>query len=383
MAFDSLSALVLALLSSQPTAATVVDNGAPGAASTLPRPVGDGGTAASEPVASGSDASASMAPPTSSALEAAPMQQMGKGGPKMGDMGLMPLGVMIGEAGKWMVGYSYTYERMVGNLIDSRSISDADVLRQFAATPTDMTMQMHMGSLMYAPTDRLTLMAMVPYQVMVMDHVNRAGERFQEKPSGFGDIDLSGSYSLYASPDLRHRLLLNMGVSLPRGSINKRMMGMRLEYPMQLGSGTVALLPGFTYLGQARPWGWGAGFGSTLQLGRNSNKYTVGNRYEASVWVTRLVTSSVSVSAGLNGEWRGNVRGFDPVLDPLDEPTKDALRQGGERVDAKLGVAFHPRRGVLNGNSFFLNADLPVLQSLDGPQLKKRFGVELAIQREF
>jgi hypothetical protein len=29
--------------------------------------------------------------------------------------------------------------------------------------------------------------------------------------------------------------------------------GVPLEYPMQLGSGTVSLLPGFTYLGQALP----------------------------------------------------------------------------------------------------------------------------------
>jgi hypothetical protein len=301
----------------------------------------------------------------------------------MSDMDLTPPGIMVGEAGKWMVSYSYNYQRMDGNLVGSRSVSDAEVLRQFASTPTASTMQMQMGSLMYAPTNRLTLMVMAPYETMVMDHLSGAGERFQERPSGFGDVSLSGSYLLYASPDFRHRLLLNTGVSLPTGSINKRMMGMRLEYPMQLGSGTVALLPGFTYLGQARPWGWGAGFASSLQLGRNSNNYTVWNRYDASVWVTRLVTQSVSVSAGMNAESRGNVRGFDPVLDPLDEPTKDENRQGGKWLNANLGVAFRPRNGVLSGNGFFLNANVPVLQSLDGPQLKESFGLELTVQRKF
>ncbi len=193
----------------------------------------------------------------------------------MSDMDLMPPGIMTGEAGKWMASYSYTYERRAGNLIGNQSISNAEILQQFQSSPTDMTMQMHMGSLMYAPTDRLTLMAMAPYQSMVMNHVNRAGDRFQETSSGFGDIDLSGSYLLYTSSDLHHRLLIDTGVSLPTGSINKRMMGMRLEYPMQLGSGTVALLPGFIYLGQAKRWGWGAKFDSTLQLGRNSYNYTL------------------------------------------------------------------------------------------------------------
>jgi len=31
---------------------------------------------------------------------------------------------------------------------------------------------------------------------------------------------------------------------------------MRLEYPMQLGSGTFALRPGLTYLGQTERWAW-------------------------------------------------------------------------------------------------------------------------------
>ena len=56
----------------------------------------------------------------------------------------------------------------------------------------------------------------------------------------------------------------------------------------------------------------------------------------------------------------------------MEEPTKDPRRQGGKRLDATVGLARRPQGGVLGRNSFFLNADLPVLQTLDRPQLKKR-----------
>ena len=345
---------------------------------------GDDAALASGMQATGSTEGGSDVLATSSGIavraEAAQGMDMGT---EMAGMSLMPAGVMVGEPGKWMVGYRYIYDRMDGNLLGSRSISDAGVLRQFEVSPTDMTMQMHMGSLMYTPTNRLTVMAMVPYMVKAMDHVDREGERFAEKTNGFGDVELTGLYSLTDPMNARSRILLNFGASAPTGSINQRPMGMRLEYPMQLGSGTFALRPGVVYLGQASPFGWGARFVSTFQLGRNDNNYRLGNRYEASAWVTRLISSSLSATAGINGESRGNIRGLDPLLDALEEPTKDPRRQGGDRLDATLGLAFHPQRGMLSGSSFFLNADLPVHQSLDGPQLKKRFGVRFEFQREF
>lgn len=329
------------------------------------------------------DGSTVLSTPSGIAARAEAAQGMDMGGADQGGMSVMPPGVMVGEAGKWMVGYRYLYDRMDGNLVGRRSISEADVLRQFEMSPTDMTMQMHMGSVMYTPTKRLTVMAMVPYMVKAMDHVDHEGERFTEKTNGFGDVELTGLYSLTDPMNARSRILLNFGASAPTGSINQRHMGMRMEYPMQLGSGTFALRPGVVYLGQASPFGWGARFVSTFQLGRNDNNYRLGNRYEASAWVTRLISSTLSATAGINGESRGNIRGLDPLLDALDEPTKDPRRQGGDRLDATLGLAFHPQRGMLSGSSFFLNADLPIHQSLDGPQLKKRFGVRFEFQREF
>lgn len=78
-------------------------------------------------------------------------------------------------------------------------------------------MQMHMEMLMYAPTDRFTVMAMLPYIRKSMNHIDRMGERFAERTNGMGDLELRGFYSIYAGKDTRHRLLLNAGIGLSTG----------------------------------------------------------------------------------------------------------------------------------------------------------------------
>ena len=296
----------------------------------------------------------------------------------------LPFGIMSGRAGQWMIGYQYMFERLDGILSGSNGITEADVLREFQTSPTDMTMQTHMGMLMYAPTDRLALMAMLPYVKMSMGEVHRDGSRSAERSNGIGDLELRGLYSLHSAKDLRHRILANFGVGFPTGSINHSdAEGSRLEYPMQTGSGTYSLLPGITYLGQLLPWSWGAEFSSKVRLGRNEHGYREGNRYEPRMWVARQLTRWVSLSAGANGELLENIHGTDSLLDPTDEPTKDPNRQGGKRLDAVLGATFTPLGRFFKGQQFLVQGDVPVAQSLNGPQLKRSYMLHVAWQREF
>ena len=138
------------------------------------------------------------------ASQAASMTEM------MGAPGLVPFDVMTGQAGQWMVGYQFMLEKLDGTLDGTHNISEAKVLERFAATPTDMTMQMHMAMVMYAPTDKLTLMTMLPYVSMSMGELHRDSTRSTERSKGIGDLELRGMYSLYATKDLRHKLLANL-----------------------------------------------------------------------------------------------------------------------------------------------------------------------------
>ena len=297
--------------------------------------------------------------------------------------GFLPPGIMVGKAGEWMVGYQFMFEDMKGNLVGTHRISNEKILERFAATPTDMTMRMHMLMAMYAPSNDLTLMAMLPQIVKSMNHASLTGLPFTERTEGIGDLELRALYTLYTSNDLRHRVLLKAGVGLPTGSIDERMGGMQLEYPMQLGSGTVSLLPGLVYLGMAAPWNWGVELGSNVRLGQNRHDYRLGNRHQLSVWGARKLTDWLSLSARADGEQWGNIHGADPLLDPTDEPTKDPKLQGGSRLDLLLGFNVHPTEGILKGQQFFVEAGAPVYQSLDGPQLKRSSIIRAAWQWSF
>jgi hypothetical protein len=91
----------------------------------------------------------------------------------------------------------------------------------------------------------------------------------------------------------------------------------------------------------------------------------------------------VSLSIGLRGDYWGNIRGSDLSLDPTDEPPKDSKLQGGKRVDALLGATFHPPGTSFEGQQFFVEGGVPIVQSLDGPQLAQSYMVHFAWQWEF
>ena len=316
----------------------------------------------------------------------APVKSSTRGNAKMevmGAAGLMPPGIMVGEKGKWMLGYEFMSDKMSGNLMGTTKISEESILGKYMASPTDMSMQMHMAMAMYAPAKKLTLMVSVPYTVKSMNHITDDGMRFKERTTGISDIILRGLYTVYAKKDLSQRILLNGGIAFPTGSIQKRMEGMRLEYPMQLGSGTVSLMPGIVYLGQSNLWGWEAEFISTVRTGLNANGYRLGNSYQPSIWAARKLVSWLSISAGARGEVRRNIHGADPELDIMDEPTKDPALQGGKSLEMNVGINVHPVTGTFKGSEFYSQLNKPVSQNLDGPQLKRKSIITFGWQKEF
>jgi hypothetical protein len=310
---------------------------------------------------------------------------------------LMPFGIMTGEAGKWMVGYQFTHEKMDGSLVGTDDISVSQILQQFPNAPTDMTMDMHMWMVMYAPTESLTLSAMIPYIRKEMNNVSVDGSRFVMRANGVGDLELRPAYLIFETADKRHQLLLNGGIGLPTGSIDEEMDGFRVDYCMQPGSGTVSLLPGLIYLGQTTAWSWGADFKATVRLGRNDHNYRFGNRYESRAWVMRQLTSWLTISTGLNGALWENIEGADPELDPMMAQTTDPNLQGGKRLDASFGLTFCPpmpccqsplccstaQTKFLDGQQLFVEGRLPIIQSLDGPQLQNGWSINIAWQWMF
>lgn len=312
-----------------------------------------------------------------------------------------PIGVMgdhlMGE-GEFMLGYRFMHMDMEGNRDGTRKLSPEEIVTGFSnvffgvpgqpptlrIVPLSMTMDMHMVSAMYAPADWVTLMAMGSYLEKEMDHVTFAGGagttvlgNFTVKTRGIGDSKLAAVFGLY--DDGTHRIHANAGISLPTGSIDEEAQVLapngatpvlRVPYPMQLGSGTFDALPGFTFTTSMGKVSGGAQYGAVLRLGENSEDYSLGDEHRVSVWGGYAWTPWLTTTARINGQTIGRINGQDPqIVAPVQ--TADPDRQGGQRIDALVGVNLVGGKTVgLEGHRLGLEFGVPVYQSLHGPQLE-------------
>lgn len=291
-----------------------------------------------------------------------------------------PIGVMgehVHKAGDFMLSYRFMFMQMEGNREGNDRLSDQEVRdRGFPVVPTDMTMEMHMFGLMFAPTDDVTLMLMVPYVRLAMDH--KAGAtlgdvKFTTESEGIGDIKLASLIKLYR---VDHRQFhINVGLSLPTGQINERGRStppgnVILPYPMQIGSGTVDLLLAGTYVYQQDKWSVGTQANGVIRLNENYRDYTLGNRFELTGWFQYQLLEQLSASLRLDYNLWGNIDGADPALNPAQVPTADPGRRGGQRLDLLLGANWQFTDGCLKGHRLAIEGGIPVWQRLDGPQLE-------------
>ena len=320
-----------------------------------------------------------------------------------------PIGVMADHyhgVGEFMFSYRYMSMSMKGNLAGDDSISPSTIATSvpnrffgrpmqpptLRVVPTEMTMEMHMLGLMYAPTAHLTLMAMVNQVSKDMDHITFQGPAgtqqlgtFTTSTSGLGDTSLAALVRMTETED--SRLHATVGLSLPTGDIDATgtilaPTGMRptprLPYPMQLGSGTYDLIGGLTFSRFHERWSWGSQWRSVIRTGDNDEGYAFGDEHRLTAWYSRLLTPGISWSARLEYFDRGNIDGIDPlIVAPVQ--TADPSRQGGSRLDAAVGLNFANE----GGHRLALEVLVPLEQDLDGPQLETDTQLMLGYQFSF
>ncbi len=297
------------------------------------------------------------------------------------------LGGHTHPAGETMVGYHYMHTHMGGIFEGTKEIPVAKAFAQgFGTVHTSMDMDMHMLDVMHAPTEWLTLMGMLPYMQMSMEHLKSDGARFSQSSEGIGDFEAMALVTVFG--DIRkggNRIVLNAGMSFPTGSINVKdhhngdpsQPEDVLEYLMQHGSGTYDLRPGITYLGDSDKWSWGAQTIETVRLGRNDHDYRLGNEYRGSAWVAYGVTDWLAPSLRLDGKVWENITGADPALAHNTTPEgRTDLRAGG-RLDFLLGLNLYVPKGMLKGNRLMVEGGFPIYQDLKGPQLGTAWMISL------
>ena len=275
------------------------------------------------------------------------------------------LGSHIHLKGEFMVGYRFMHTRM-------REEGHHDE-EHFMITPTNMNMQMHMLEFMYGVSDKLTVMVMLPYSIHSMDHVTQSEQHFSTTSKGLGDVQFMSHYAF--SRGLSNHWIAGLGASLPTGSINKKdatPMGenQQLPYPMQLGSGTVNLHAGLTFIHQRDDWSIGVHADGQFSLMENRNQYRLGNAFHGGAWISWRLLDWIAPTLHFDSHVTGDVDGADPALNPHMTPTADPHLQGEFHMSLVPIINFYAPHGVLEGHRLSLQATLPIQHAGHGIPLE-------------
>lgn len=270
----------------------------------------------------------------------------------------------------WMFSVRAMTMRMEGLLRGSSSLSNPDLFGGgYMVAPESMEMNMLMFGGMYAPSDDLTLMVMVPYVQKKMDLVTMGGVHFTTEAEGLGDIALAGMTPILDRGDTRAHAAL--GLFLPTGSTDERdatpmSASAKLPYPMQLGTGTFDLEPGATWMHQRGVMSFGAQAQHRVSLDLNDEGYRHGARTQISAWAAAEVSPALSVSTRLAWHHSERFHGADDDLNPALVPTADARFTGRERLDLGLGVNYR----TPGGSRFGAELSLPLDEDVNGIQME-------------
>jgi hypothetical protein len=288
------------------------------------------------------------------------------------------MGDHMHKMGEWMVSYRYMSMEMDGLLSGSSNVTSNSQLGtmmmpgDYDMVPVDMTMDMHMFGTMYAISNKWTLMGMINYLDNEMTMQSRMMKMGSES-SGLGDTKIAGLYDL-AQWDSGRRMHLKLGLNLPTGSIDEKHNGNILGYGMQLGSGTYDFEPAITYLAQTENYSYGAQLGGILRIGENDQDYTLGNKFEATLWGARKITDSLSASAKFDYSSQSEIDGSDSRLDirnmMMASPGFQTGSQGRDITSFGLGLNYYFQNNGLSGHRLAAEWETPIDQKVNGVQLE-------------
>ncbi len=298
-----------------------------------------------------------------------------------------PIGIMgdhLHHKNGFMVSIRYMTMDMEGNLSGSSDATNMEIFQDYMVAPQSMRMDMIMVGVMYAPSDKLTLMLMQNFLKNDMDLNNMMGMGFSTKSNGMGDLKISALYGLVNKQNTSFHL--NGAINLPVGDIESRddtpmMENMKLPYPMQLGSGTTDLTLGGTYKGASNKLSWGVQQLSTFRTGENSEGYRFGNLYELNAWTAYSVSNWVSVSARMHGLNLKGISGTDEELNPMMAPLANTRNSGYSRIRSYLGTNFSfGEKAFFRDFKIGFEYGLPIFQDVKGIQMDEQHTITAGLR---
>lgn len=305
-----------------------------------------------------------------------------------------PIGLMgdhLHYKGGFMISVRHMNMRMDGNMNGTSKVNDEDIYKDFMVAPQHMNMQMVMLGLMYAPSDRITVMAMQNYvknsmgltaQMMMGGMKNKTD--FSTNSTGFGDLRVGALYGLLA--DNKKSLHINSFINLPVGSVKERdntpmKDDVKLPYSMQLGSGTFDYSLGVTFKRNFTVGSIGTQVMGTFRTGKNSEGYRFGNQLQINVWGAYALNSNISLSGRVQGITEGKINGNDKELNPETVTTSNTDNYGCKGLKSFVGFNISFSKDSFF-NRFRLGAEVgaPFYENYAGIQMNENIHINAGIK---
>ncbi len=301
-----------------------------------------------------------------------------------------PIGVggdRVLSVGELLVSYRFEAFEQDGLRSETAERDLGDVLNIFQSAPFNLTQQRHLVSVQFAPMEYVTLIGRVPFIRNNMDQVNRNFDIFSSSSTGLGDVEVGALLNVYEEGP--YKAHLSAMASVPTGSVTAdgtSAIGTgRLPYSMQLGSGTVDVMPSVTFQAMNQYGSVGFKGSGVLRVSDNSQGYTLGNRVTVTSWFSFPVSDQLSFSARMLWEKWDPISGSDPAhanaVSIVQDPSVFGELIGGSRLDLPLGVNLNIQNGLLAGHRLGLEAVFPVNENLDGLDLQRSWSVALGWQK--
>ena len=314
-----------------------------------------------------------------------------------------PLGYL--DSSRFHFSTNYINVKFEGYMDGTKDLSTEDVLwsgiladrtdKNFPVVPTVIHQEAIQFKGAYDLSEQFILSLSIPYIRQETEHISSVPnfDDFTIVSEGLGDIEVAVSWLHQLSQS--SNLLINLGLSLPTGSIDEvgrtpkdANVDTQLPYTMQLGSGTYDIKPSINYSAIAGNWTYGANINLTLRTGKNDRDYRLGNVYQAGIWSRYALTDWLEPSIRIDGIIWDKISGEDMDLrkeglpiNPYPAAVVKPDNFGGTKLLALVGLRLKDPRGRLENTFLEFEAGTPFYQKLNGPQPSEdwRFSASLVL----
>ncbi len=280
-----------------------------------------------------------------------------------------------------MLSYRFNSEYKSGNINGNTPVLYDDILESYNKYVSSLSYKTHSLDFMYGISDNITLLSVFNYhnKEMILSTKNDV----LNSSSGVGDVELQFLINFLKKKSLRAHA--NIGLKLPLGSTDKKFNNELLPYSMQLGTGNLGTVIGFTMLYQSK--NISAGFQPILNSYSTVNRdildddyYQYGKHIDINYWLSYKISKTISLSYRQKNIFKSIDKGQNDRLNPIDVTLNNPYNSSYEIIKSGFGLNVLIPKGTFKNFRFSLEYTLPLYQNLDGIQLGLKRNLLAGIQ---